>query len=88
MGNDESGAHGFGTRCVHTGQESDAETGAAAPPLYQTTSYTFEDAEKAADLYALEAEGDVYSRISNPTVRTLEQRLADLESGVDRKSVV
>jgi O-acetylhomoserine (thiol)-lyase len=82
MENNESRAHGFGTRCVHTGQEPGGETGAAAPPLYQTTSYVFEDAENAADLYALEAEGDIYSRISNPTVRTLERRLADLEGGV------
>jgi O-acetylhomoserine (thiol)-lyase len=73
---------GFGTRCVHAGQESDTATGSRAPPLYQTTSYTFEDAERAADLYALEAEGDIYSRISNPTVRMLERRLADLEGGV------
>ncbi|HET7325176.1 MAG TPA: O-acetylhomoserine aminocarboxypropyltransferase/cysteine synthase family protein [Halococcus sp.] len=73
---------GFGTRCVHAGQESDAATNASAPPLYQTTSYTFEDADRAADLYALEAEGDIYSRISNPTVSMLERRLADLEGGV------
>src|SRR5699024_10003044 len=73
---------GFGTRCVHAGQESDATTNASAPPLYQTTSYTFEDAEQAADLYALEAAGDIYSRISNPTVSMLERRLADLEGGV------
>jgi O-acetylhomoserine (thiol)-lyase len=73
---------GFGTRCVHAGQESDAATDSRAPPLYQTTSYTFEDADRAADLYALEAEGDIYSRISNPTVSMLERRLADLEGGV------
>jgi O-acetylhomoserine (thiol)-lyase len=74
--------HGFGTRCVHAGQGTDTATGARAPPLYQTTSYTFDDADRAADLYALAAEGDIYSRISNPTVRTLEERLADLENGV------
>jgi O-acetylhomoserine (thiol)-lyase len=73
---------GFGTRCVHAGQASDPETGSRAPPLYQTTSYTFTDADRAADLYALEAEGDIYSRISNPTIATLERRLADLEGGV------
>ena len=72
---------GFATRAVHAGQEPDPVTGARAPPLYQTTSYAFEDADHAAALYALEAEGDVYSRISNPTVATLERRLADLESG-------
>lgn len=74
---------GFGTRCVHAGQDTDTATGSRAPPLYQTTSYTFEDADRAAELYALETEGDVYSRISNPTVRMLERRLADLEGGVD-----
>ena len=73
---------GFGTRCVHAGQDADAATGSRAPPLYQTTSYTFSDADRAADLYALEAEGDIYSRISNPTVSLLERRLADLEGGV------
>jgi O-acetylhomoserine (thiol)-lyase len=73
---------GFGTRCVHAGQGTDTATGSRAPPLYQTTSYTFDDADRAADLYALDAEGDIYSRISNPTVRTLEDRLTDLENGV------
>lgn len=82
MDDAERRARGFGTRCVHAGQESDSETGAAAPPLYQTSSYVFEDADHAADLYALEAEGDIYSRISNPTTRMLERRLADLEGGV------
>jgi O-acetylhomoserine (thiol)-lyase len=72
---------GFATRSVHGGHAPDPATGAVAPPLYQTTSYAFEDADHAADLYALDAEGDVYSRISNPTVRTLEARLASLEGG-------
>jgi len=75
---------GFGTRCVHAGQEEpDPATGARAPPIYQTTSYVFEDAEHAADLFALEGEGNIYSRFHNPTVRTLEERLASLENGVD-----
>jgi O-acetylhomoserine (thiol)-lyase len=74
--------YGFGTRCVHAGQEApDAGTGARAPPIYQTTSYVFEDADHAADLYALDAEGDVYSRFDNPTVTMLENRLASLENG-------
>ncbi|MFB6150441.1 MAG: O-acetylhomoserine aminocarboxypropyltransferase/cysteine synthase family protein [Haloarculaceae archaeon] len=73
---------GFGTRCVHAGQgEPDESTGARAPPIYQTTSYVFEDADYAADLYSLDAEGDVYSRFDNPTVSTLEERLASLENG-------
>ena len=73
--------YGFFTRSVHAGQGVDPATGARAPPLYQTTSYAFEDADHAADLYALETEGDVYSRISNPTVAALERRIADLEGG-------
>jgi len=76
-------ARGFRTRSLHAGQEPDPATGARAPPIYQTTSYVFGDADRAADLYALDAEGDVYSRISNPTTRVLEARLADLEGGVD-----
>ena len=74
---------GFGTRCLHVGQGPDPETGAAAPPIYQTTSYEFPDADIAASRYALEDEGEVYSRVANPTVRALEERLASLEGGVD-----
>ena len=74
---------GFGTRCLHVGQGPDPATGAAAPPIYQTSSYEFPDAETAAARYALEDEGNVYSRIANPTVRALEERLASLEGGVD-----
>jgi O-acetylhomoserine (thiol)-lyase len=77
-----SDERGFGTRCVHAGQEEpDPATGARAPPIYQTSSYVFEDAETAADLYALAAEGNVYSRFDNPTVAMLERRLASLEGG-------
>jgi len=72
----------FDTLCVHAGQrDADPATGARAPPIHQTTSFAFDDAETAADLYALEREGDVYSRISNPTVAVLERRLAALEGG-------
>ncbi|WP_135827650.1 O-acetylhomoserine aminocarboxypropyltransferase/cysteine synthase family protein [Halorussus halobius] len=71
----------FDTRSLHAGQSADPATRARAPPIHQTTSYEFDDADHAADLYALDAEGDVYSRISNPTVRTLEDRLASLEGG-------
>jgi O-acetylhomoserine (thiol)-lyase len=74
-------ADGFHTRSLHAGQTPDEATGARAPPIYQTTSYAFEDADRAADLYALDADGDVYSRISNPTTRILEDRLAALEGG-------
>ncbi|MFC7018102.1 MULTISPECIES: O-acetylhomoserine aminocarboxypropyltransferase/cysteine synthase family protein [Haloarcula] len=76
--------YGFGTRCVHAGQEEpDPATGARAPPIYQTSSYVFEDAGTAAERYALEDDGNVYSRFDNPTVRMLEKRLASLEGGVD-----
>jgi O-acetylhomoserine (thiol)-lyase len=74
---------GFRTRSLHAGQEPDPATGARAPPIYQTTSYVFEDADRAAELYALEADDYVYSRIANPTTGVLEERMADLEGGVD-----
>ncbi len=74
--------NGFHTRSLHAGQAPDPQTGARAPPIYQTTSYEFDDADTAAALYALEAEDHVYSRISNPTVSMLEDRLADLSGGV------
>jgi O-acetylhomoserine (thiol)-lyase len=72
---------GFDTRSLHAGATADPTTGARATPIHQTTSYVFEDADAAADLYALRGDGDVYSRVSNPTVRALENRLADLEGG-------
>ncbi|RKD93976.1 O-acetylhomoserine aminocarboxypropyltransferase/cysteine synthase family protein [Halopiger aswanensis] len=82
-GTDESDCseRGLGTRSVHAGQHPDPETGAMAPPIYQTTSYVFDDADTAAARYALEDDGYIYSRISNPTVNTLEERLASLEGG-------
>jgi len=73
---------GFHTRSLHAGQEADPTTGARAPPIYQTTSYEFDDAEHAASLFALEEPGNIYSRIMNPTNGVLEQRLASLEGGV------
>jgi O-acetylhomoserine (thiol)-lyase len=82
---DESGddrQHGFGTRSLHAGQTPDSATGARAPPIYQTTSYVFEDAEDAASQFALESEGYIYSRLMNPTIATLQERLASLEGGV------
>jgi O-acetylhomoserine (thiol)-lyase len=74
---------GFHTRSLHAGQRPDPATGARAPPLYQTSSYVFDDADHAADLYALEEDGYVYSRIANPTTRVLERRMAALEGGTD-----
>ncbi|WP_135824836.1 O-acetylhomoserine aminocarboxypropyltransferase/cysteine synthase family protein [Halorussus ruber] len=78
---DEDAQRRFATRSLHAGHGADPATGARAPPIYQTTSYEFEDADHAADLYALDAEGDIYSRISNPTARALEERLSSLEGG-------
>ena len=74
--------HRFETRSLHAGQEPDPETGARAPPLYQTTSFVFDDADHAARLFALEEGGNIYSRIMNPTNAVLEERLASLEGGV------
>ncbi|MFT4883853.1 MAG: O-acetylhomoserine (thiol)-lyase, partial [Natronomonas sp.] len=70
------------TDSLHAGQEADPTTGARAPPIYQTTSYEFEDAEHAADLFALREPGNIYSRIMNPTNAVLEKRMATLEGGV------
>lgn len=72
---------GFETRAVHAGATPDPVTGARATPIYQTTSYVFEDAEHAADLFNLQSFGFIYSRLNNPTVSVLEERLASLEGG-------
>ena len=72
----------FDTLSLHAGQQPDPTTGARAVPIYQTTSYVFRDADHAAALFNLERGGHIYSRISNPTVAVLEERLAALEGGV------
>jgi len=72
---------GFETRAVHAGALPDAITGARITPIYQTTSYVFEDAEQAASLFNMHSFGHVYSRLSNPTVAVLEERVAALEGG-------
>jgi O-acetylhomoserine (thiol)-lyase len=72
---------GFDTLCLHAGQIPDAQTGARALPIYQTTSFVFDSADHAASLFNLQTFGNVYSRISNPTVAALEERVAALESG-------
>ncbi len=72
---------GFSTRSLHAGAEPDPATGSRATPIHQTTSFVFEDADEAAKRYALQADGHIYSRLSNPTVEALENRLADLEGG-------
>ena len=72
---------GFDTLCLHAGQIPDAATGARAVPIYQTTSFVFDSADHAASLFNLQTFGNVYSRISNPTVAVLEERIAALEGG-------
>ena len=69
------------TLAIHAGQVPDAETGARALPIYQTTSFVFDSAEHAAELFNLQTFGNVYSRLSNPTVAALEERVAALEGG-------
>jgi O-acetylhomoserine (thiol)-lyase len=73
---------GFETLSLHAGQHPDPVTGARAVPIYQTTSYVFQDADHAAALFNLERAGHIYTRISNPTIAVLEERLAALEAGV------
>ncbi len=70
------------TLALHAGQQPDPTTGARAVPIYYTTSYCFPDTDEAAALFNLEAPGHIYSRISNPTVAVLEERIAALEGGV------
>jgi len=72
----------LGTLALHAGQEVDPATGARAVPIYQTTSYVFQDTEHAARLFGLEEFGNIYSRIMNPTVDVFEKRVAALEGGV------
>lgn len=72
---------GFDTLCLHAGQIPDAATGSRAVPIYQTTSYVFDSPEEAASLFNLQTFGNVYSRISNPTVAVFEERMAALEGG-------
>jgi len=73
---------GFDTLALHAGQSPDPATGSRAVPIYQTTSFVFRDTEHAASLFNMERAGHVYSRISNPTVAVLEERIAALEGGV------
>ncbi len=73
---------GFSTQQLHAGQQPDPATGSRAVPIYQTTSYVFHDTEHAANLFALQEMGNIYTRIMNPTTDVLEQRIAALEGGV------
>jgi O-acetylhomoserine (thiol)-lyase len=74
--------HGFNTRALHAGNRPDPVTGARAVPIYQTTSFVFEDTADAADLFALQKFGTIYTRIANPTVAAFEERMASLEGGI------
>jgi O-acetylhomoserine (thiol)-lyase len=73
---------GLHTRALHAGQRPDPATGARAVPIYQTTSYVFEDTEHAANLFNLQRFGNIYTRIMNPTTAVFEERMAALERGV------
>ncbi len=72
---------GFNTLAIHAGAAPDAATGARATPIYQTTSFVFDDVDHAASLFALQAFGNIYSRLGNPTNAVLEERVAALEGG-------
>ena len=73
---------GFRTRALHAGGVPDAVHGSRAVPIHQTTSYVFKDSDDAANLFALQKYGNIYSRISNPTVAAFEERIASLEGGI------
>ena len=78
---EEAREFGFETRQLHAGQRPDPNTGARAVPIFQTTSYVFEDPESAAAYFNLQEYGNTYSRIMNPTVAVFEERIANLEGG-------
>ncbi|MCC7498212.1 MAG: O-acetylhomoserine aminocarboxypropyltransferase [Bryobacterales bacterium] len=78
---DQERSLGFNTRALHAGYKPDPTTGARAVPIYQTTSFVFENTEHAAALFALQKFGNIYTRIMNPTTDVLEQRVASLENG-------
>ncbi len=77
----------FHTRSLHSGQRPDKETGARAVPIYQTTSYVFENSDHAAALFALQRFGNIYTRIMNPTTAVFEERVASLEGGIGALAV-
>ena len=80
-------APGFATLSVHAGAQPDPTTGARATPIYQTTSFVFDDVEHAAQLFGLQTFGNIYTRIGNPTCNVLEERVAALEGGTAALSV-
>ena len=78
---------GFATRAIHAGHTPDPTTHSRAVPLYQTSSFTFDDTRHAADLFGLRQFGNIYTRIMNPTTEVLEQRMAALEARVGALAV-
>ena len=78
---DQTKSPAFATLAVHAGATPDPSTGARVTPIYQTTAFVFNDAEHAAALFGLQAFGNIYTRIMNPTQAVLEQRVAALEGG-------
>ena len=74
-------AYGFATRAVHAGARPDPVTGSRNVPIHQTTAYVFDDVDHAAALFNLQTFGYIYSRLTNPTVAALEERVAALEGG-------
>jgi O-acetylhomoserine (thiol)-lyase len=78
---DQKRKFGFETRMLHAGHIPDPVTGARAVPIFQTTSYVFEDTDKAAQLFELKQYGNIYTRINNPTNAVFEERIASLENG-------
>ncbi len=72
---------GFNTLAIHAGAQPDPTTGARVTPIYQTTSFVFDDVDHAASLFALQTFGNIYSRVGNPTNAVLEERVAALEGG-------
>ncbi|MEM0945739.1 MAG: PLP-dependent transferase, partial [Pseudomonadota bacterium] len=74
--------YGFDTLQIHAGSQPDPATGARQTPIYQTTAFCFRDADHAAALFNLQEVGFIYSRLTNPTVAVLQERVATLEGGV------
>lgn len=87
MGTHNKRTFGFETRMLHAGHIPDASVGARAVPIYQTTSYVFNDADYAAQLFELKQYGNIYTRISNPTTAVFEERIASLENGTGAVAV-
>lgn len=82
MSDASSNGHKLATQCLHAGQQADPATNARAVPIYATTSYVFNSTDHAANLFGLQEFGNIYSRLMNPTVDVLEQRLATMDGGV------